>query len=86
MSSRKLSLARGMTVMHATTEILIEQVNVKVLGQLRANPEEFLARIYADTTRPAGQYARMIGLADAAAAGYDPDGQIERLASKIPRT
>jgi hypothetical protein len=72
LSSQKLCLARGMTVLNATTEILLEQVNTKLLGggEPGQDPDERMARLYAASNQPAARYARIVALADAAAAGY----------------
>jgi endonuclease V-like protein UPF0215 family len=66
-----------MTVLTATTEILLEQVNTKFFGGDGQDPDERMARLYAASNQPAARYARIVALADAAAAGYNciPDQQ-----------
>lgn len=63
LSSQKLCLARGNTMLNASTEILLEQG----ISRLSSSPTSHsqLEKSYQAATRPAAIYARIVALADA---------------------
>lgn len=74
MTSQKLCLARSMTVLNAKTLLTLEQaqfnlVNDDIFDENKTMDR--LASVYAAASLPAVQFARMMGLADAAAAQQD---------------
>lgn len=62
LASQKLCLARGMTALNATTEVLLAQVSTRHFE----GDDTHLARSYATSNLPAVRFARILGIADAA--------------------
>ena len=78
--SQKLCLARSMTVLNASTELMLEQLaqsnllpdQLAVKQSAASDPANRIADVYATASLPAVRFARLVALADALSAGNGP--------------